>query len=376
MKFLKSLTHKDLSKEICVLRIDLNVEDTSNVRLKAVVPTLELLKKGKAKVVILSHEGRPILNQKLKIKNRKYKKFSLQRFTKILAKEIKQPIHFLDFAFPVSGKTFAEFRAKIDAAPAGSIFLLENVRFLPGEMENDAKLGENLASLGTFFVNDAFSVSHRAEASIAAITKCLPSYAGLRLEQEIESLKHIRDHYAKPLAVIFGGAKISDKISVIEKLYAAADYFLIGGGIANTFFYAEGLPLGNSTYEKIKISKKVLRDVGTKVILPADVVWADNRILDVGKNTVMQFEAIIRRARSIIWNGPLGLTEDKRFRKGSEAIARALLKSKAHIVVGGGETTMLFEKKKLPPNLFLSTGGGAMLEYLEGKKLPGIEALR
>src|SRR3989344_1062969 len=208
MKFLKSLAHKNLSNEICVLRIDLNVEDKSNFRLLAVVPTLKLLQRAKAKIVIISHEGRPAINQKSKIpeaeqarygagKNQNYNKFSLRRFTKILEKEIKQQTHFLDFTFPVSGKFFKDTRSKIDNAPPGSIFLLENLRFLPGEVENSSLLGKQLASLGTLYVNDAFSVSHRANASVHAITKFLQSYGGLRLEREIESLKRIRDHHKK-----------------------------------------------------------------------------------------------------------------------------------------------------------------------------------
>ena len=389
MKFLKSLAGKNLSSEICVLRVDLNVEDKSNFRLLAIVPTLNLFRKARAKIVIISHEGRPILNQKSKIpeaeqarygagKNQNYNKFSLRRFTKILEKEIKQQTHFLDFTFPVSGKFFKDTRSKIDNAPPGSIFLLENLRFLPGEVENRMTLGKQLASLGTFYVNDAFSVSHRANASLVAITKFLPSYAGLQLEKEIENLKRVRDHYKKPFVVIIGGAKTADKISVIKSLYGRADYFLTGGGIANTFYYAEGRPIGNSVHEKMKFEKRFMDAIGKKIILPLfnDVRIANTKILDIGDKTIKEYCRIISRAKSVIWNGPLGAIEDKRFRRGSEEIARALLKSKARIVVGGGETTMLFEKKKLPANLFISTGGGAMLEFLEGKKLPGLTALK
>lgn len=371
MKFLKSLSGRDLSKEICALRVDLNVEDRSNLRLSAILPTVRFLQKKKSKIVILGHEGRPAL-----LKRGIPKRFSLKPFVKILAKEIKQTVHFLDFKFPVSKKTFLKLRGRIDNAPAGSVFLLENLRFLPGELTNDKKLAANLALLGTFYVNDAFSASHRANASLAAITKFLPSYGGLLLEKEIENLGRVKKFNRKPLVVILGGAKIHDKIGLIKNLYSRAAYFLTGGGIANTLFVAEGLPVGNSIYENMKLDKSILNAINKKIILPLDVCVANRKIQDIGEETIRKYSYLIGKSKAIIWNGPLGLIEDKRFRRGSESVATAIMKSRAEAVIGGGETTMLFEKKKLRKNLFISTGGGAMLEFLAGKKLPGIAALK
>lgn len=369
MKLLKSLAGQDLSKEICLLRIDLNVEDRSNFRILAVLPTFKLLQKSKAKIVILGHEGRPKEGKNLK-------KYSLRPFAKILSREIHQRINFINFKFPVSEKFFKEIRGKIENAPQSSIFLLENLRFLPGEVNNDRKLSSNLARLGTFYVNDAFSASHRSNASLVGITRFLPSYAGLLMEKEIKNLDKAKYFNKKPFVVILGGAKVQDKIGLIRNLYPRATYFLVGGGIANTIFLKKGMLIGNSIHEDVPLDGEITSAMDTKIVLPSDVVWSNNKIEDIGKNATREFSAIIAKAKSIIWNGPVGLIEDERFRKGSEAIAQAIMLSKADAVIGGGETTMLFEKKKLKKNIFISTGGGAMLEYLAGNKLPGIEALK
>lgn len=371
MKFLESLQGKDLSKEICVLRIDLNVKDRSNFRLLAILPTFKLLQKAGAKIIILGHEGRPRYGSK-----EDYKKYSLKPFVGTLSKEIKRKIIFIGFKPHLSKNFFFETRGRIDNAPKGSIFLLENLRFLRGEAENDAKLAKELASLGTFYVNDAFSASHRANASLVGITRFLPSYAGRLLEKEIENLDKARRFNKKPFVIILGGAKVRDKIGLIKNLYPRATHFLVGGGIANTIFMKKGMPIGNSIHEDIPLDKKIVEAMDTKIVLPPDVVWSNNKIEDIGQNAVREYSTIIAKAKSIIWNGPVGLIEDKRFRKGSEAIAKAVMASRADTVIGGGETTILFEKKKLRKNFFISTGGGAMLEYLAGKKLPGIEALK
>lgn len=382
MKFLSSLAKKDLQNKICLLRVDLNITDAElreleqkiHPRISKILPTINFLLKNNAKVVILSHRGRP--NKKCQMSEVRCQKLSLKPFTKILSFLLKKPVHFIDFKkeFNVS-----EIKTVINST-AGDIFLLENLRFIPEEMEDDKKFAKRLASLGNFYVDDAFSDSHRNNASITAITKFLPSYAGFSFKNEIDNLNNAIKNFKRPLVIILGGAKISDKIGLIKNFLSRADYFLIGGGMANTFVAAQGLPVGDSLYEEkmIFLARQLLKS--KKIILPIDKTVYKRQILDIGSQTIEQYSKIIKNAKTIIWNGPMGYIEDRRFRKGSEAIANAILKSKAFSVIGGGETISLFALYPKPytlnPHLFLSTGGGAMLEYLAGKKLPGIEALK
>jgi len=236
--------------------------------------------------------------------------------------------------------------------------------------------------LGDFYVNDAFGVSHRANASVAAITKFIPSYAGFLMEKEIKNLNKVKNP-KKPFVVILGGAKISGKICLIKNFLRKADYFLIGGGMANTFIASRGLPVGDSLYEKnmVPLAQGLIRQMGKKFVLPIDVVIDDGRILDIGPQTAKKYAEIIKKAKTIIWNGPVGYCEEKCFLYGSLSIAKAIIGNKrAFAIIGGGETTSFFTLKtktyNLKPNIFLSTGGGAMLEYLAGKTLPGLKALK
>lgn len=388
MKYLTSLKNKDLSKEICLLRVDFNITNAElsgmmrrttwklHPRLAAVLPTIKFLIKRGAKVIILSHRGRPEIKQK---------EFSLKLFAKILSKLLNKPVQFIDFNF---GTSDVLKLTSIKNSPSSSVFLLENLRFLPGEDKNDKKFAKQLASLATFYINDAFSISHRKNASIVAITKFLPSYVGLSLENEIKNLSRIMKNPKRPLVIILGGAKISDKIGVIKNFLERADYFLIGGGVANTFLAAQGLPIGDSLYEKEMIPTAKKLSKSPKIILPIDSMVKKGKILDIGPKTAKKYAEIIKNAKTIIWNGPMGYIEDKRFIKGTEAITKAIMKSRAFSVIGGGETTAAFqaaarnyadkytELRRKYPHLFLSTGGGAMLEYLAGKKLSGIVALQ
>ena len=262
------------------------------------------------------------------------------------------------------------------------VILLENLRFYLGEERNDWRLAKRLASLGDFYVNDAFSVSHRKNASIVAITHFLPAYAGLSLENEIKNLNRVMKQYKHPLTIILGGAKISDKIGIIKYFRQKADYFLLGGGSANTIFAAEGLSMGNSLYDKDADLSWLKPSLKKKIILPVDTVIKNKQILDIGEATVRKYAEIIKKSKTIIWNGPMGLFEKKEFAYGTKGIWRAIFQNKkAIIVIGGGETiaslNLLKAKSyKLKANLFLYTGGGAMLEYLSAQKLPGIEALK
>ena len=355
------------------MRVDLNIaekEAENSPRVLGILATIKFLIKNGAKVVILSHRSRP--------KNFD-KKLSLKPFAGILSKLLNRKIKF------ISNFDFQKIKKEIEKSKLDSVFLLENLRFLAGEEKNDIKLAKQLASLGNIYVNDAFAVSHRANSSVVAITKFLPSYAGLLLEKEIKNLSVAMKNPKKPLIVILGGAKISDKIGLIKNFSASrrtasrrkADYFLIGGGIAHNFLLAQGLPIGDSIFEEktVNFAKKILKN--NLVILPVDYAVKNNKILDIGPNTIKLYSDIIKKAETIIWNGPMGYFEDKRFAKGSEAIAKAIINNKkAFSVIGGGETAAIFQTANPKSNIFLSTGGGAMLEYLAGKKLPGIEALK
>ena len=384
MKFLRDLAKKRLKGKICLLRVDLNIEkadEKTSLRIKAILPTLEFLIKRGVKVLILSHRGRP---------DGFAPSLSLKNFTLIFGRLFKKNIPFFERF------DFAEIRRLLEAAPAGSVFFLENLRFLKGEEENDPKLAESLASLGDFYVNDAFAVCHRANASVDAIAGFLPSFVGLLLEAEIKNLRKAITAPQKPLVMILGGAKISDKIGLINKFFKKADYFLVGGGIANTILAAKGTGVGVSLYEKNVLDFAVKLAQNEKIIAPADVVVAkkvDSRnigafvrmpedigdaetVLDIGPRTVRKFGEILREAKTVVWNGPLGFCEDERFARGSRNVLKIIAGTKAFSVIGGGETTALVEKMKIGKKFgFVSTGGGAMLEFLSGKKLPGLAAL-
>ncbi len=332
-------------------------------RIQAVLPTIRFLTSRGARVVILSHRGRP---KKVSSIKKQVLSFTLKPFVKILSSLLKKPVQFADFN-DIN-------KNEIKKSVTNSIFLLENLRFSPGEEKNDKKLAKKLASLGDFYVNDAFGVSHRKDASIVAITKYLPSYAGLLLENEIKNLSRAVKNPKKPLVIILGGVKISDKIGVIKNFLKKTDKFLIGGAVANTFFAAKQIMIGDSIYEKdmIPLAKQLLRS--GKIILPIDWLTEKGKILDIGTETSRLYAEIIKNAKTIIWNGPMGYFEEPRFAKGSEAVAKAVLKSRAFTIIGGGETTAVFQSLNTK-YIFVSTGGGAMLDYLAGGKLPGIAAL-
>jgi 3-phosphoglycerate kinase len=394
MKYLSSLKNKNLANKICLLRVDFNITDDDlkkqkvPLRMQAVLPTIKFLIKRRAKVVILSHRGRP---KEASDKQQATRVYTLKPFVKILSKLLKKPVSFITLKeLGLINKTKREIK---DSA-RGSIFLLENLRFFPGEDKNDQKFAKNLASLGTFYVNDAFAFSHRPTASIVGIPKFLASYAGLLLEKEIKNLSQVMKKPKKPLVIILGGAKISDKIGVIKNFLKKADYLLLGGGVANTFFAAQRLPIGKSLYEEqmIPTAKLLLRS--RKIILPIDSVVQAKKILDIGPQTIKKYSQVIKKAKTIVWNGPMGYIENPKFAKGSKAISQAILKTRAFsaprpkgrgggprglAIIGGGETISIFPAacfKLHASKLFISTGGGAMLEYLAGKKLPGIVVLQ
>ncbi len=356
-----------------LLRLDFNAED--DWRMRAALPTVRFLLDASCRIVIVSHRGRPAGVRIADGAPRGFdKKLSLRKDAARLRKLLRRKVAFVDhFRFP-------EIKKRVAAAPAGSIFLLENLRFLPGEEADDPALARALASLADFYVNDAFAVSHRANASVTAVAKLLPSYAGLELEKEIRCLSRVMRAPRRPLAVVIGGAKAADKLGVIKYFERRADEFLLGGGSANTVLAMRGMDVKRSARDTDPKDLALLRRAAysRKVLLPSDFAWSGGRILDIGPKTARAFAEKIAAARTIFWSGPLGFIEKKRFTKGSLAVARAVARNRrAFSVTGGGETVMFLKKYKLDAKFsFVSTGGGAMLDFLAGKKLPGIEVLR
>ncbi len=372
IRYLSVAKTKELAG-IALVRLDFNTED--DWRMRAVVPTLKLLLKHSAKIVIMSHRGRPapLRSSTAKID----KKFSLRKNAQQLERLLRRKVIFIpDF-------NFTKMRAAITHAPRGSVILLENLRFDPGEEKNDSRFARQLALLGDFYVNDAFAVSHRANASVAAITKFLPSYAGLELEVEIKSLSRAMRSPKHPLVFIVGGAKAEDKLEVIKYFHGRADWLLLGGGPANTILSIRGVNVKKSVRDTnpSDLREMHLLSRSKKVVIPTDFVWHGDFIWDVGPKTVAEFSKKIATARTILWSGPLGLIEKPAYARGSIAIARAIIRATAaprrtFSISGGGETVMFLKKYGFDKKFsFISTGGGAMIDFLAGKKLPGIAAL-
>jgi len=376
---LKNLTNKHV-----VLTADLNVpfkngQVIDDTRLKAIQPTVDYLVNKKATVIILTHLGRP--------NGKRVEEFSNQVLVKPLEKILKRKIIFFD------GLVEKEILEQTRKLKAGEIALMQNTRFYPGEEKNDLVFAKKLSALGETLVNDAFSVSHRNHASIVGITKYLKAYAGRQMQKEVENLTKVFQMKDRPKVAIIGGAKIYTKIKVLQNLLKQMDLILLGGVIANNVLSAMGKPVGSSKIEKeaLSLAKKILSD---KLIVPSDCVVAKNQnslfvkikkikdvkkgelILDIGPETNEIYDKILIQAKVIIWNGPLGYFENKKFRQGSLSLLKVLAKSNAFKVIGGGETLELLSDSKIKiNNCFISTGGGAMLEFLEGKILPGIKPL-
>lgn len=338
MRYLKDL-RGNFTKKTALLRLDFNTD--GDWRIKAAIPTIKFLLKRFKTIIIISHKGRPELFDH---------QFSLTNESKILEKLLHKKISFID------NFNFEKIRKNVHVAKPKSIFLLENLRFLKGESENDLMLAKKLASLGDIYVNDAFAVSHRANASIAGIAKFIKSFAGLEFESEIRNLSQIMKRPKKPLIVILGGLKIKDKLSVYDNLKSKASVFLIGGAL-------------DSNLLKIKLPK---------LLMPIDFLKENGAICDIGPKTIELFKNEIKKARTVIWNGPVGDIRKKQYESATREIAKSIAANKkAFKVIGGGETVMFVKKMKLDKKIsFISTGGGAMLNFLAGKDLPGIKALK
>ena len=381
-----------------LLRVDFNVEQSKgkvldDFRIRRTLPTIKYLQKTCSKLILASHMTD--------------EKESLAPIAKHLSKLLKKRVYFIQ-------ENIVSAKKLIDSLPQKSVVLLENLRFDKGEKENSFAFGKNLANLADVFVQDAFGEAHRKVASMTQTPKLLPSFAGFNLQNELKHLDKLKAKPSKPFVVILGGAKLKTKLPLIKSFIKKADYILLGGGIANTFLKAQGLDVGKSLYEKdfVRQAKKLLKH--KNIILPGDYLVApflksktvsrfsvigypaqsvsrriqsgrqlsvDNLILDVGPESSEAYSQIISSAKTVLWNGPMGYYENPVFARATFDVAKAVLANKkAFKIIGGGDTTAFLRKantklETLNSKFFISTGGGAMLEYLSGKKLPGVVAL-
>ena len=389
----KTIKDIDVNNKKVLVRCDFNVpldgetgEITDNRRIRAAIPTIQYLLDNNAKVILCSHLGRP--------KGEVNEKYSLKpvaaELSKLLGREVK-------LAKDVIGEDAENLTSNIKE---GEVVLLENVRFHKEEEKNEPEFAKKLASFAEIYVNDAFGTAHRAHASTEGVSHYLPAVSGFLIEKELEFLGKALENPERPFVAILGGAKVSDKIGVIENLLEKVDTLIIGGGMAYTFLKAEGYNIGKSLCEedKIDLAKTILekaKQKGVKLVLPVDnhvAVEYSNEAedkfvasteipdeymgLDIGPETIELFKSIVKDAKTVLWNGPLGVCEFDKYEVGTKAVAEMLAESDAVTVIGGGDSAAAIEKLGLADKMtHISTGGGASLEFLEGKVLPGIACL-
>ena len=381
------MTDLDLAGQRVLIREDLNVpvkdgKVTSDARIRAALPTIEHALKASAKVMVMSHLGRPTAGQY-------EEKYSLapvaSHLSQLLGREVPLIKDWIDGV----------------AVDAGAVVLLENVRFLPGEKKDDEALAQKMAKLCDIYVMDAFGTAHRAEASTHGVGKYAPiSCAGPLLDAELTALGKALGNPARPLVAIVGGAKVSTKLTVLESLSQKVDKLIVGGGIANTFIAAAGYNVGKSLYEadlvdEAKRLSAAAKEQGGDIPIPSDVVCSkefsesakatlkpvaevadDDLILDIGPKTAAHFAEILKTAGTIVWNGPVGVFEFDQFAEGTKTLAQAIAESPAFSIAGGGDTLAAVDKYGIADRIsYISTGGGAFLEFLEGKKLPAVAML-
>ena len=388
----KTVKDIDLKGKKVFVRCDFNVpmdenqNITDNARIVGALPTIKYLLEQNCKIILASHLGRP--------KGEFKPEFSLAPVAKELSKLLGQEVI---MAKDVIGEDACEKAANLKE---GEILLLENVRFHKEETDNDPEFCKKLASMAEVYVNDAFGTAHRAHASTTGIASYLPAVSGFLIEKELQFLGNAVNNPERPFVAILGGAKVSDKIGVIDSLLEKVDTLMIGGGMAYTFFKAQGYEVGNSICEmdKLDLAKEAMekaKQKGVKLMLPVDTkvgkefkpdteskivsyteIPAEWEGFDIGPETIKMFEEELRKAKTVVWNGPLGLFEFDQFAIGTNAIAKVLSEIDATTIIGGGDSAAAVKKAGLEDKMtHISTGGGASLEFLEGKKLPGIEAL-
>jgi phosphoglycerate kinase len=386
----KTIRDIDLTGKRVLVRVDFNVpikdgavgDDT---RVRAAIPTLKYILDQKPRsIVLMSHLGRP--------KGEPDPKYSLRPVVPVLAGLLGKNVAFADDCIGEPARQAAA------ALPQGGVLLLENTRFHATETKNDMDIARQLAELGDVYVNDAFGSAHRAHSSTEGVAHFLPAVSGFLMEKELAYLVNAVEAPERPFVAILGGAKVSDKIAVIESLLTKCDTLLIGGGMANTFFKAQGIPMGDSLVEDevLDTAKSLMEKGGGKLVLPTEVIIADAfdnaanakvikiadgvpdgwRVLDIGPASVEAFRKVIIDAKTVVWNGPMGVFEMPNFAKGTFQIAELMAESSATTIIGGGDSVAAVQQAGLADRMsHISTGGGASLELLEGKELPGVAAL-
>lgn len=395
MSDIKFIDEIELQGKTILLRADFNVSLNPNyltiaddARIRQVIPTIRYILKRNNKLILASHLGRP--------NGERVQKFSL----KIVCNQLQE--YLPDYKVSLINDFLTESESTFKNQKNDEIFVYENTRFYPGEKKNDPEFSKKMASHADVFVNDAFGVSHREDASVVGVTQFLPSYGGLLLKKEIQMLSMVLKKPEKPFVAAIGGAKIETKIKVLDRMMELADHLIIGGALANTFLFAQGIEIGKSIVEKDKaeMAQKLLFKAAqndTSVILPSDCVVGDSQelehggmvykisqipkdkqILDIGPETQARIGTIIAKAKTIIWNGPVGYFENIHYRQGTDFMYYAITNNEEALsIVGGGDTLAAISKKEYLDKLtHISTGGGAMLEFIEKGTLPGIEALK
>lgn len=385
----KTVRDIDLKGKRVLMRVDFNVpmqagKVSDDTRIRASLPTIKYVLDHGASLLLMSHLGRP--------KAGPDPAFSLKAASQVLAGLLGKSVKMApDCVGP-------EVEKMARALKPGEVLMLENTRFHAGEEKNDLDLAKQLAALGDVYVNDAFGSAHRAHSSTEGVTRFLPAVSGLLMEQELEYLGRATSNPEHPYIVILGGAKISDKIAVIENLLTKCDRLIIGGGMANTFLAAKGYPMQDSLVEaaSVETAKSIMSRAGSKLLLPVDAIIADKfepgansrfcdvdkvpagwRVMDIGSKSIELFKTALQGAKLIVWNGPMGVFEMPKFAEGTFAIARLLASSGATTVIGGGDSASAVNKAGVAQQMtHISTGGGASLEFLEGKELPGVAALQ
>ncbi|HMN00800.1 MAG TPA: phosphoglycerate kinase [Anaerolineales bacterium] len=384
----KTVRDVDLRGKRVLMRVDFNVpmadgKVTDDKRIKASLPTIQYVLDQGASVILMSHLGRP--------KGGPDPEFSLKAAAETLAGLLGRPVQMAPDCVGPEAEKIAK------ALQPGDVLMLENTRFHAGEEKNDLELAKQMAALGDAYVNDAFGSAHRAHASTEGVARFLPAVSGFLMEQELEYLGRATANPEHPYVAILGGAKISDKIAVVENLLAKCDKLIIGGGMANTFLAARGLDMQDSLVEaaSVETAKSILAKSADKIILPVDAVIADKfdaeanaqtvdvdkipagwRMMDVGPKTLEAYKAALSGAKLVVWNGPVGVFEFPKFAEGTFALAKLLAESGATTVIGGGDSASAVKKAGVAKQMtHVSTGGGASLEFLEGKELPGVAAL-